>query len=83
MTVPTAAGADAGVAATVHLHTADGLTLDLEVGAGRSVIEAAADAGYVLPSQCGQGTCGSCHAQARGAYTLGSHSAGPVRFAGA
>lgn len=63
------------VAHTVHLHTADGVTLDLEVGAGRSVIEAAADAGHVLPSQCGQGTCGSCHAQARGAYTLGDHGA--------
>jgi NAD(P)H-flavin reductase/ferredoxin len=58
----------------VALTTADGVTLRIEVPDGTSVVDAAAEAGYVLPSQCGQGTCGSCHATARGAYRLGEHS---------
>lgn len=58
----------------VRVRTADGVTLAIEVPDGSTVVEAAADAGFVLPSQCGQGTCGSCHATARGAYRLGDHS---------
>jgi NAD(P)H-flavin reductase/ferredoxin len=58
----------------VKLTTADGVELRLTAADGDSVIEAAAEAGLVLPSQCGQGTCGSCHATARGAYRLGTHS---------
>lgn len=58
----------------VRLTTSDGQVLAIEVPDGSSVVEAAAAAGHVLPSQCGQGTCGSCHATARGAYRLGDHS---------
>ena len=58
----------------VALTTSDGVRLDVAVPDGSSVVQAAAQAGLVLPSQCGQGTCGSCHATARGAYRLGPHS---------
>jgi NAD(P)H-flavin reductase/ferredoxin len=58
----------------VKITTSDGVTLGIEVPDGSSVVDAAAEAGYVLPSQCGRGTCGSCHATARGAYRLGDHS---------
>lgn len=62
----------------VRLRTSDAVTLELEVGDGQSVVEAAEEAGHVLPSQCKQGTCGSCHAHATGAYTLGSHDPGAL-----
>lgn len=73
------AAPDAGRAAgdvryPVTLTTADGVRLDIAVPDGGDVVTAARDAGLVLPSQCGQGTCGSCHATARGAYRLGPHS---------
>ncbi|MBL8931111.1 MAG: 2Fe-2S iron-sulfur cluster binding domain-containing protein [Kineosporiaceae bacterium] len=58
----------------VRLTTSDGVTLAIEVPDGSTVIEAALEAGHVLPSQCCRGTCGSCHATARGAYRLGDHS---------
>lgn len=58
----------------VDLVTSDGVSLRIEVPDGQQVIEAAAAAGFVLPSQCGQGTCGTCHGTARGAYRLGAHS---------
>jgi NAD(P)H-flavin reductase/ferredoxin len=58
----------------VRLTTADGVPLAIEVPDGTSVAEAAARSGHVLPGQCGQGTCGSCHAHATGRYTLGPHS---------
>ena len=58
----------------VALTTSDGVRLDVAVPDGSSVVQAAAQAGLILPSQCGQGTCGSCHATARGAYRLGPHS---------
>lgn len=69
---PVVSGADARYPVT--LTTADGIRLDLEVPDGSDVVAAAREAGLVLPSQCGQGTCGSCHATARGAYRLGAHS---------
>ncbi len=62
------------MSARVRLHTTDAVTLDLDVDDGQTVVEAAECAGHVLPSQCKQGTCGSCHARATGSYTLGSHS---------
>lgn len=58
----------------VDLLTSDGVSLRIEVPDGAQVIEAAAAEGFILPSQCGQGTCGTCHATARGAYRLGAHS---------
>jgi NAD(P)H-flavin reductase/ferredoxin len=58
----------------VEITTSDGVRLKLEVPDGSSVVEAAAADGLILPSQCGQGTCGTCHATARGAYRLGPHS---------
>ncbi len=58
----------------VTLTTADGVRLDVTCAPDRAVLEAAADAGYVLPSLCGTGTCGACVATVRGAHDLGPHS---------
>lgn len=58
----------------VRLTTSDQVTLAIDVPDGTSVVDAATAAGYVLPGQCRQGTCGSCHATATGAYRLGAHS---------
>jgi ferredoxin-NADP reductase/ferredoxin len=58
----------------VELTTSDGVRLRIDVPDGATVVEAAAQTGLILPSQCGQGTCGTCHATARGAYRLGAHS---------
>ncbi|MCL2455289.1 MAG: 2Fe-2S iron-sulfur cluster binding domain-containing protein [Micrococcales bacterium] len=58
----------------VRLVTSDRVVLDLDVPEGTSVVEAAADAGFALPAQCRQGTCGSCHATAHGDHRLGPHS---------
>ena len=58
----------------VELTTSDGVRLRIDVPDGTDIVAAAAQAGLILPSQCGQGTCGTCHATARGAYRLGPHS---------
>lgn len=59
---------------TAHLLTRDGVPLDVEVPQGSSVVEAAAQAGHTLPSLCGNGTCGACHAVVRhGEYTMDEH----------
>ncbi|MFE6867511.1 2Fe-2S iron-sulfur cluster-binding protein [Kitasatospora sp. NPDC057692] len=60
----------------VVLTTSDGARLEFPCGPGRSVLEAAAEAGAALPASCRQGTCGSCHASVTdGRYDLGPHSA--------
>ncbi|MEU6236772.1 2Fe-2S iron-sulfur cluster binding domain-containing protein [Kitasatospora sp. NPDC047058] len=57
------------------LTTTDGGRLDFTCAPGRSVLEAAAEAGATLPASCRRGTCGSCHATVTGgAYELGAHS---------
>ncbi|ACY96005.1 MULTISPECIES: 2Fe-2S iron-sulfur cluster-binding protein [Thermomonospora] len=59
----------------VTLVTSDGERLEFGCAPGRSVLEAAAEAGAALPASCKQGTCGSCHASvAEGDYELGAHS---------
>ena len=45
---------------SVVLATADGQTRTFGVRPGQSVVEAAADAGTVIPSLCRQGSCGTC-----------------------
>lgn len=59
----------------VALTTSDGGRLEFACAPGRSVLEAAAEAGAALPASCRQGTCGSCHASVTdGPYELGPHS---------
>ncbi|MBD0671455.1 oxidoreductase, partial [Streptomyces sp. CBMA156] len=59
----------------VALTTSDGGRLEFDCAPGRSVLEAAAEAGAALPASCRRGTCGSCHASAaEGPYDLGPHS---------
>jgi NAD(P)H-flavin reductase/ferredoxin len=58
----------------VHLTTLDGQTLDVTCDEQAWVLDAAADAGYTLPSLCGKGTCGGCVARVvEGRYELGEH----------
>ncbi|MFB7469401.1 2Fe-2S iron-sulfur cluster-binding protein [Kitasatospora sp. NPDC056184] len=60
----------------VVLTTSDGARLEFPCDPGRSVLEAAAEAGAALPASCRRGTCGSCHASVTdGRYDLGPHSA--------
>lgn len=65
---------------THSLATSDGAHLELRQviepngGPDQSVIEAAEDAGMLLPSSCRAGNCGACHAHAVGNYELGSHA---------
>ncbi|AZZ42152.1 oxidoreductase [Acidipropionibacterium jensenii] len=56
------------------LTTADGAHLDLHSGPDESIIEAAEQAGMLLPSSCRAGNCGACHAHATGDYALGDHA---------
>lgn len=66
---------DAADTAPVTLVTSDGERLEFGCAPGRSVLEAAAEAGMALPASCRRGTCGSCAATVTdGAYELGSHS---------
>lgn len=69
------------VATCTHaLTTADGQHIELrqtmtpDGAPDRSIIEAAEDAGMLLPSSCRAGNCGACHAHAEGRYTLGDHA---------
>ncbi|MFE4362365.1 FAD-binding oxidoreductase [Kitasatospora sp. NPDC056800] len=65
----------AGHAHPVTLTTTDGGRLEFDCAPGRSVLEAAAEAGAALPASCRRGTCGSCHASVTdGPYDLGPHS---------
>lgn len=59
---------------THALTTTDGDHLELRGGPDESVIEAAENAGMLLPSSCRSGNCGACHARAEGRYELGEHS---------
>lgn len=60
---------------TIELTTRDGEQLRFDCDADQSLLEAAADAHIVLPSQCRQGSCGACYADAtRGDYILGEHN---------
>ncbi|MFB9430121.1 FAD-binding oxidoreductase [Streptoalloteichus tenebrarius] len=57
------------------MTTADGEVLEIRCGSDQTVVDAAAAAGFSLPSLCHQGTCGSCRATVTsGDYQLGSHS---------
>lgn len=60
---------------THSLTTADGAHLELHSGEGETIIEAAEEAGMLLPSSCRAGNCGACHAHAAGDYELGDHAA--------
>lgn len=58
----------------VELTTTDGTTSVVECSAHQTVLEAAADNGMILPSLCGQGTCGACEARVtEGDVHLGPH----------
>ncbi len=60
---------------TIELTTRDGEQLRFDCDDDRSLLEAAADAHIVLPSQCRQGSCGACYADVtRGDYSLGEHN---------
>jgi ferredoxin-NADP reductase/ferredoxin len=60
---------------TIELTTRDGEQLRFDCDDDRNLLEAAADAHIVLPSQCRQGSCGACYADAtRGDYILGEHN---------
>ncbi|MGJ0492850.1 aromatic/alkene monooxygenase hydroxylase FAD-binding subunit MmoC [Methylobacter sp.] len=60
---------------TIELTTRDGEQLRFDCDGDQSLLEAAADAHIVLPSQCRQGSCGACYADAtRGDYILGEHN---------
>ncbi|MFD7033664.1 2Fe-2S iron-sulfur cluster-binding protein [Streptomyces sp. NPDC059917] len=53
----------------VRLVTQDGAVIDVACAPGRSVLDAAADAGHLLPALCRKGTCGACCATVTsGAY---------------
>ncbi|MFD7101355.1 2Fe-2S iron-sulfur cluster-binding protein [Streptomyces celluloflavus] len=59
----------------LRMTTLDGEILQAECLPGRSVLDAAADAGYLLPSLCRKGTCGACAVTVTdGPYALGPHS---------
>lgn len=56
---------DCGCGAEVAVHdvtltTTDGVRIAVPCAEDTTVLAAAADAGYVLPSLCGTGTCGAC-----------------------
>lgn len=58
----------------VTFTTTDGVHLAVECAPDRDVLAAAADAGYVLPSLCRNGSCGACVATVDGPHDLGPHS---------
>lgn len=56
------------------LTTLDGATYRVSCGEGETVLDAAAADGVVLPSLCGQGTCGACEATvSSGDVHMGPH----------
>lgn len=60
---------------TIELTTRDGEQLRFDCDDDRNLLDAAADARIVLPSQCRQGSCGACYADiTRGDYSLGEHN---------
>lgn len=46
----------------IHLTTRDGHELSFDCAPEQNLIDAAAAANIILPSQCRQGSCGACHA---------------------
>lgn len=58
----------------ITVRASDGASWEVPFEAGQDVVTAAEAAGVILPAQCRQGTCGSCHATAEGDYALGSYS---------
>jgi ferredoxin-NADP reductase/ferredoxin len=59
----------------ITIRASDGISWEVPFEAGQDVVTAAEATGMLLPAQCRQGTCGTCHAQASGDYALGTHSA--------
>ncbi|SAK90199.1 oxidoreductase [Caballeronia calidae] len=60
----------------IEITTRDGMQFGFGCEADRDLLSAAAEADYTLPSQCRNGSCGSCHATvAEGDYDLREHSA--------
>ncbi|WP_424216273.1 2Fe-2S iron-sulfur cluster-binding protein (plasmid) [Streptomyces sp. BI20] len=77
MSAPAAVPAGAPVPASMPLRltTLDGQTIEADCAPGQSVLDAAADAGHLLPSLCRKGTCGACVATVtEGEYAHGPHS---------
>lgn len=57
------------------MTTLDGETIDVTCRPDQSVLDAAADAGHLLPALCRKGSCGACAATVTdGDFTLGDHS---------
>lgn len=53
----------------VRLRTIDSQEIEFDCAAGQWALDAAAGAGYTLPSLCSKGTCGGCFARvAEGDY---------------
>jgi ferredoxin len=60
---------------SIVLATSDGDHLTLCCGPAMTVLQAAEQAGVILPSLCQSGSCGSCVAEVSdGGFLLGSHS---------
>ncbi|MFE4257999.1 2Fe-2S iron-sulfur cluster-binding protein [Streptomyces sp. NPDC056883] len=60
---------------TLRMTTLDGEAVEAPCAPGQSVLDAAADAGYLLPSLCRKGTCGACIATVtEGTYDHGAHN---------
>ena len=58
----------------VRLRTVDRQEIEFDCDEQQWVLDAAAQAGYTLPSLCSKGTCGGCFARvADGEYALGPH----------
>ncbi|WP_322103606.1 2Fe-2S iron-sulfur cluster binding domain-containing protein [Paraburkholderia sp. J41] len=58
----------------IELITRDGASFGFACAPDQDVLAAAAAASITLPSQCGRGSCGACHASVTaGTYTLGAH----------
>lgn len=70
---------DFGTASTTYqvvLAPRDGDSITITCPADSTVLDAAAEAEYRLPSLCGQGTCGACRARVvEGSIEIGAHSA--------
>lgn len=65
---------DSTVNHQVVLETLDGGSYQVECPPETTVLDAAATAGIILPSLCGQGTCGACEAKVtEGSCSMGSH----------
>ncbi|MGZ8157333.1 MAG: aromatic/alkene monooxygenase hydroxylase FAD-binding subunit MmoC [Methylobacter sp.] len=59
----------------IELTTRDGEQFRFECADDQNLLEAAAGAHIILPSQCGQGACGACYADVtQGDFTLGKHN---------